>query len=73
VVEWGGEVNLTGVFWDGPLAGVLLTQNVYMDGSSDYRGGSPPVINYLGQVEGFLMVPAFTDMKVIKKAFKDLE
>ena len=56
---WSIDVALTGVIWSGELAGVVLTENIYGGNTTNYP-------SYSGEVEGFMMVPQFVDMEVLK-------
>lgn len=56
------KLTLAGVFWDGPLSGLAVTENL----TSAYppEGPFPPH----NDVVGFLIVPEYVDLQAIRKA-----
>ncbi|MEX0325806.1 MAG: hypothetical protein AB3N33_06935 [Puniceicoccaceae bacterium] len=70
-IAYNGDITLAGVFWNGPLAGLVITQNVYMEGVVDVSSGIPVATDYIGEIDGFLMAPDYVDVKAVKAALHD--
>lgn len=70
-IAWMGKTTLAGVFWNGPLAGIVITENVFMEGVIDVSTGVPVATEYIGHVDGFLMAPEHVDVKAVKAALHD--
>lgn len=61
---WTIDVSLAGVIWDGPLAGLVITENI--------RGvGTSAPWHYEAIVDGFFMIPEFVDVKALKASLRD--
>ena len=63
---WTINVSLAGVIWDGPLAGLVVTENINGSGTSN------PWF-YEARVDGFFMVPEFVDMEALKASLAEAE
>ena len=70
-IAYNGDITLAGVFWSGPMSGLVITQNVYMEGVVDVSSGIPVATEYIGYIDGFLMAPDYVDVKAVKAALHD--
>jgi len=64
LLPFTGVISVAGVIWGGPLAGLVITENILTEGTTDPW-------TYNGLVDGFFIVPEHVDMKKLKASLAD--